>query len=154
MHPPVDLVAVDLCLKSALHLPSRAGKGYPVAPARCLANLKTLRGQPCVYFAQIVRADAKSIGILLRRQPVVEVRRRGVLLLRQQLIERSLLRRRGLKSDRDSGKSEGIRNRAGIVAGPGPGMHKPMQRRALAIIHRRSQAVALGEQAYCGKTTD
>ena len=52
------------------------------------SHLQALRLEPRRDAVDIVLADSEAVGILFRRQPFVIIRRTGILLAGQQLLER------------------------------------------------------------------
>src|SRR6266496_1353613 len=122
----VNFVVVDLGSKSTLHLGSGAAEDNQVTAAPVTEDLEALRTEPGGDFVKVVLAEPEAIGVLLRGKPLVIFRRRGVLLVRQQLVQSSLLARRG-------------RRQQGYVPETGLGVH-----RALVVLRLR-----LWVQAFC-----
>src|ERR1700691_2987717 len=94
------------------YLLRRAGKRHPVASAGGAGNRESLRFHPGGDFIHVIRTEAELVAVLLRRQPIVIIRRAWILLLREQLRERRLLSGGWLQQQRNAGQSEGIFHRA------------------------------------------
>ena len=87
----VDPILVEFGAEDAFHLRRSPAEEDPGTGAGETVDGQALRFQPGRHFGEVVRAHAKTSGILLWSQPLVIVRRVGVLLLLQQLLQGGLL---------------------------------------------------------------
>src|ERR1017187_5778296 len=98
---PVDLEIVNLGLENTLDLGGGSAEDDKVAGAGDLANAEALGLEPGGELLNVVGAEAEAIGILLGREPLVVLRRTGILLLRQKLSDGLLLTRARHGEQRD-----------------------------------------------------
>src|SRR5206468_2640085 len=84
-------ISVDLCFEGGFHMAGSAREGNPRFTASDPVDGEPLGLQPTDDPGQIVLAQSKAVAKLLRRQPLVVIRRRRMMELLQQRIEFSLL---------------------------------------------------------------
>src|SRR5271166_2302991 len=99
MHFAVDQILTNRRMESSFHLGSRAIEADPGAAARRNYRCKALLTQPVCSTADVAGTDSEALGKLLRREPLVIIRRRRIQLLPQQRIQIVLLLRRGLEHE-------------------------------------------------------
>src|SRR5438105_4956441 len=104
----------DARMKRALHRPSRAAEGDPVAAATNLFDHKPLRLQPSGNTGNIIWASAEPVRILFRCEPLMKIWRRRVLLFNQQLVQRRLLLGRRFQHERNPAHPEREVYRSGV----------------------------------------
>ena len=107
---------------------------------------ESLGSQPGGDLVQIGGSGAEALGVGFGRQPVVEVRRGGILLLGQQLFEGGLLGGRWPEHERDIAEFEVGRDGSQIVLGPRLGRNAAPDGHRIAGFNRGSDAVLLGRQ--------
>src|ERR1017187_1514885 len=91
MHFAIHLVAVQLRVESASYLRGRTAAGDIRPASRLIGYAETLRSQPIRNPAHIRGTEPETGCKFFRADPVMVVRRSGVLLLREQLVECRLL---------------------------------------------------------------
>jgi hypothetical protein len=124
----VHVIPVNLRLKCAAHLRSRAAKRDPEPAAGDIVNLQSLRFEPPAHFVRISLAQSKAVGELFRVQPAVEVGRRCALLLGEERFETG---GRGQMEGRVADRHGGV-DGTQVVLRPGAGMYMPAQRNGFA----------------------
>ena len=95
MRLPIHIVVVNLGLECPFELAGGSAEDDRVPSRRYTEHGEPLRLQPRRDLANVVLAEPKPLRILLGGEPLVVVRRRGVLLVCHHLVERPLLAGRG-----------------------------------------------------------
>jgi hypothetical protein len=139
----VDAVAMDLGAEGAAHFGGIAREGDPRAAARHAVHREALLLEPAHDLIHVALRSPEAIGVLFRRKPLVEVGRRGVLLVLQQLAYGVLLVGGGLEHQGHRREREGVLHLASIVLGAGLRMHTAGERNPAAVIDGAAQSVAL-----------
>src|SRR5215467_1138662 len=91
---PIHIVAVYFRTERVPYLCGGATEGDPVPSTRDIGYREALCFEPGRNFLDVCGAHSKTIGPLLRGDPLVVVRRLKVLLFNQEFLKRFLLPRR------------------------------------------------------------
>jgi len=108
---------VKLGLERVPNLPGGGAESNEDAASRHGVDLKSLRLQLSPYPAEVVRARSETVAELLGREPGVILRRRGILLILEQLRKRRGLRRRRLESNLKAFDAPAVREAAFVREG-------------------------------------
>jgi len=138
------LVAVDPGMECRLDLARRAAETDKIAAACGVPDGESLRAQPEGDFVQIGRTRPEPVGVGLRRQPIVIVRRCRVLLFRQQLFESGLPIGRRLQHQGDVPEREIGFHRPKVVLRLRLSRNAASNDYGMAGIDRASNAILLG----------
>ena len=135
----VHVVVVDLGVERPLNVRNHAAEVDPGPPLSDLLNNEPFRGQPVGDHVDCFLRWPEPLAILLRGQPPMEVRRVGVLLLGEELIQRRLLLRR-----HPEGKDHALHRQrkldgASVEFGPGERVNVTAQDDSVAVVYRLRQ---------------
>ena len=86
-----NLEVMDRCLQRFRNLRRGAAEGDPVTRPSAFLHVEALGRKPCHDLRVIAHAQSEAVTKLFRSEPFVELRRRGVLLIRQQTVQVRLL---------------------------------------------------------------
>ena len=133
MRDAVHLVGVHLGLESPFHLAGCAGEVDGVLTAGHRIDGEALLLQPALHLAQVGLGHAEADGKLVGREPLMVVRRRGILLRGDQRLQGGFLRG-GPVEDKGDSIEAGVRGEAaGIELRLSPRVERAMGYCALPI---------------------
>src|ERR1051326_1058033 len=151
IHLAVDSVAMQFGAEGVTHLRGRAAERDPVAAARLVRYSEAFGTQPCLDLVEVALAEPKTIGILLRREPLVVIRRRRVLLLGEQSLESGPLAGRLLQQQGYAPCGERGIESASVELRACLGMDRAAQDDPLCPIDAGGDAVLLGLETGDGQ---
>ena len=146
----VDLVLVDAGVQRKRDLSRRAAEGDPVAAARGLLHLKALGRKPRRDLRMVARAQSETGAVLVRRQPFVELRRRGILLVGQQPFQLRPLSGRLFHHQGDMRQRRGRSDLPAIVLRLREAMHAPAENMDAAVVDRPGNPIRRRGEGMCG----
>src|ERR1700678_1281108 len=130
-------------MKSLLHLLGRAAEFDPGAAARYALHCETLRLKPRRDPVHVVLANAETLGVLLRREPLVVIGGSWVLLVREQLLKSGLLAGRRLHGNSDSRHRKRCGHRSTVKLRTRARGYVTSQRDNSRVADRPAQAIRL-----------
>ena len=143
VHFAIHEVAMNLGAERGLNLRDRPLEEDLIAAVGHSGHRETLRLQPCSDFLDVASTHSETVGELSRRQPLVIVRRRTLLLFLKQFVERSLLGCRRLEHQRHAAHGLGAVHAAKVKVPAGQPVHIALQPDHRARIDRTRDAVRL-----------
>ncbi len=135
-----DIELMDVRVERIAHLADVSGKLNDRASRRDLDSLESVASQPVGYRLNVRVRGAELLSKLIRREPLMKIRRVLALLLIHQLPQRGLLVRTALQKQKHAVHRRGISDRSLIKLGASERMHVTLQAHQLSVVDGLSDA--------------
>jgi hypothetical protein len=139
----IHAIAVDFRVEGVPDLLRGTAESDPGPASSYSLDREALRFEPVLDLRHVTRADAKTVRILFRREPAMIVRRRWILLAREQLLQLCLLTGRSFQHECDARHWKRTFDRAAIVSRCGLRRYTALQDNHPAVVNARSNALLL-----------
>ena len=143
VHPAIHQVAVDGGAKRVAHLLGGAAEADRSAGAGHVVDGESGCGEPAYDLVHVGLANAETVAELLRREPVVVLRRGGVLLIGEKPFDPGLLGGRAFEQKEQGTEAGGGVERPLVELGQRPGVGLAAEHGAAAGVDSPGNAAGL-----------